>query len=80
MSDAPTPTNGMRQVEARLGRPVPEYLRDAYQTRELAQVDIVSELGWLGVTVNASTVSRWMARCGIETRVIGHRKRTRRTA
>ena len=80
MTDIPAVTQGMQQVEARLGRSLDEYLRDAYQTRELAQVDIVSELGWLGVTVNASTVSRWMARCGIETRVIGHRKRTRRTA
>lgn len=74
MEDVPTATQGMQLVEARLGRDLADYLRDAYEVRELAQVDIAAEIG-----VDAATVSRWMARYGIETRVIGHRK-TRRTA
>jgi hypothetical protein len=64
----------MQQVEARLGRDLGDYLRDAYGVRELAQVDIAAEIG-----VDAATVSRWMRRFGIEARVIGHRK-TRRAA
>jgi transcriptional regulator with GAF, ATPase, and Fis domain len=59
-----------RVVETRLGRPVREYLVDAYVGRELAQAEIARELG-----VDAATVSRWMARYGIPTRVIGPRRR-----
>jgi hypothetical protein len=62
----------MQIVESRLGRPVADYLRDAYLVRELPQTEIAAELG-----VDAATVSRWMARLGIATRVIGHRKRRR---
>jgi CRP-like cAMP-binding protein len=74
MTDATDATLGMQLVETRLGRPVAEVVRDAYLVRELPQADIAAELG-----VDAATVSRWMARFGIQARVIGHRKR-RRTA
>lgn len=70
MNDAAPSTIGMQIVEARIGRPVDEYLRDAYVTRELHQAEIAAELG-----VDPATVSRWMARYGISTRVIGPRRR-----
>ena len=70
MSDATNSTLGMQLVEIRLGQPVDEWLRDAYQERELSQAQIADELG-----VNAATISRWMARFGIQTRVIGFRRR-----
>lgn len=74
MTDATTVTAGMQLVEARLGRPLDDYLRDAYLDRELAQSDIAAEIG-----VDAATVSRWMARFGIQSRLVG-RKRRRRAA
>ena len=70
MNDSPTATIGMQLVESRLGRPVREYLHDAYIVQERPQADIAAEIG-----VDAATVSRWMRRFGIQSRVIGHRKR-----
>jgi uncharacterized protein YjcR len=75
MSDATDATLGMQLVETRIGRPIADYLRDAYLIRELPQAEIADELG-----VDVSTVSRWMARHGIQARVIGHRKRRRAIA
>lgn len=72
MTDAPAATLGMQLVETKIGRPVAEYLRDAYIVREMTQADIASDLG-----IDTATVSRWMARHGIPARVIGHRKRRR---
>ena len=67
-------TRGMRQVEARLGRPLQDYLREAYEVRRLSMVRIGSELG-----VDKATVSRWMAVIGIEPRHVGYEgPRTRR--
>lgn len=75
MNDSNPATLGMRLVETRLGRPVSEYLHDAYVVQERPQADIADELG-----VDAATVSRWMRKFGIETRVVGHRKRSRTAA
>jgi DNA-binding IclR family transcriptional regulator len=50
----------MRQVEERLGQPLPVYLQEAYNDRRLSLADIGRELG-----VDKSTVSRWMALLGI---------------
>lgn len=75
MTEANTSTLGIQLAEARLGRPIGEYLREAYVVAERPQADIAADLG-----VDPATVSRWMKRCGIQTRVIGHRKRRRATA
>lgn len=65
-------TRGMRQIEARLGRPLSEYLADAYNVRRLSMVRIGAELG-----VDKGTVSRWMAAVGIEPRHVGYEGRGR---
>ena len=70
MSENTSATTGMQLVEARLGRPVHEYLHDAYIVQERPQAEIAAEIG-----VDAATVSRWMRKFGIQSRVIGHRKR-----
>lgn len=75
MNDSSPATLGMRLVETRLGRPLNEFLHDAYVVQERPQVEIAAELG-----VDAATVSRWMAKFGIQTRVVGHRKRRGRAA
>ena len=72
MNAANPPSLGMQLVEARVGLPIDVYLRDAYVVRELGQADIAAEIG-----VNPATVSRWLRAFGIQTRVIGHRKRSR---
>lgn len=73
MNDAASQsTPGMRHVTARIGRPVHEYLVEAYEGRELPQVEIAEELG-----VDPATISRWLRRIGVTTRVVGHRKRRR---
>jgi transposase-like protein len=69
MAEKQPNTAGMSIVGERLGVPVDEYLRDAYLVRELPQTAIAAELG-----VDAATVSRWMRRFGIRTRIVGHRK------
>jgi transposase len=48
-------------VEARLGRPVADALREMYHERGLSQQDIATELD-----VARSTVIDWMRRYGIE--------------
>lgn len=59
-------TGPMRRVEARLGRPLSEYLTEQYRVHTLGE--IATELG-----VDAVTVSRWMDRLGIERRFQGQR-------
>jgi len=75
MNDGSTTTLGIQLVESRIGRPLAEYLRDEYLVAEKPQADIAAELG-----VNVSTVSRWMARYAIPTRVVGRRNRRRPAA
>ena len=72
MNEQPT-SIGIRYVESRIGRPVEDYLRDAYLVRELNQQDIADEIG-----VDISTVSRWMRLYGIQVRVVGRKYRRRR--
>lgn len=48
-------------VEERLGRPVPDVLREMYHDRGLTQEQIAAELD-----VARSTVIDWMRRYGIE--------------
>lgn len=75
MNDAPSLTPGMLQVERRIGRPIRDYLADAYEQRGLTQAAIVAELDSVyGVALDTATVSRWMGRMGIEARIVGHRK------
>jgi transposase len=62
-------TAGMALAEERVGRPIGEYLVDAYEVRELSQQAIADEIG-----ADVSTVSRWMRRLGIRARSIGHKK------
>lgn len=69
MTDNAGTTNGMREVEARIGIPVEAYLRVAYIEEGLSQPAIAAALG-----VRASTVSRWMRRYGIRARYIGPRR------
>ena len=54
----------MRRIEARLGIDVDDFLRDRYEAKGRTQQEIASELG-----IDVATVSRWMTRLGIETRV-----------
>ena len=61
-------TGPMRRVEARLGRPLEDELRERYQTETMA--DIGSALG-----VSESTIHRWMLRLEIEARFPGQRAR-----
>lgn len=68
-------TRGMRQIEARIGRPLSEYLAEAYNVRRLSMVRIGAELG-----VDKGTVSRWMAAVGIEPRHVGYEGPRRREA
>ena len=68
MQDTTTP--GMEVVQRRAGRPIADLLEDLYVSRELTLAEVGVELG-----VDAATVSRWLRRHGIQTRVIGHRKR-----
>jgi len=56
-------------IEARLGRPLEEYLAERYSQDGLTTQAIASELG-----VNNGTVSRWMAALGIEARYLGPRR------
>lgn len=75
MQDVTNPTRGMQVVEERVGRPIAEYLRDAYVVQELNQWEIAQAVG-----VDEATISRWLRVAGIPTRVIGHRKRRRNVA
>lgn len=54
----------MRRIEQRLGIDIEAYLREHYVGNGLTQEQIATSLG-----VDASTVTRWMAFFGIETRL-----------
>jgi hypothetical protein len=68
MQDTTTP--GMEVVQRRAGRPIADILQDLYVTREWTLAEVGDEIG-----VDAATVSRWLRKHGIQTRVIGHKKR-----
>ena len=59
-------TQPMRRVQARIGRPLDEYIREQYEVRTQAEIAAA-----LGVTIG--TISKWMARLGIEARFPGQR-------
>ena len=54
----------MRRLQDRRGIDLEAFLRDRYQVQGKTQTEIADELG-----VDAATISRWMARLGIETRL-----------
>lgn len=59
-------TGPMRRVEQRVGRPLVDEIRVRYETQTIAE--IAEALG-----VSEATISRWMARLGIEARFPGQR-------
>lgn len=59
-------TRDMQTLEARLGRPIAEILRDLYVAQGMTVDEVGDELG-----VTAGTVSRWLGRCDIEARPRG---------
>jgi transposase-like protein len=63
-------TEPMRRVQARLGRPLKDFLVQRYITDGCTTTEIAAELG-----LNAVTVTRWMRRLGIELRFPGQRGR-----
>lgn len=63
VSDFIIKTPAMQAIEHRLGRPLDEVLRDAYEVRGLTQAQIAGELH-----VEQAQVSRWMKHLGIPTR------------
>lgn len=64
-----THTRGMRVLERRIGRPLQEVFEEMYLDRGMTQQQIADELG-----IDVGSVSRWMARLGIEARYLGPRK------
>ncbi len=62
-------TRGMQLVEAKLGRPLEEYLEERYVRDGLTTEQIATDLG-----INNGTVSRWMSALGVEARYLGPRK------
>jgi hypothetical protein len=56
----------MIRVEARIGRPLEEFLAERYRTQ--TQPQIAAELG-----VSDASISRWMRELDIETRFPGQR-------
>lgn len=62
-------SRGMQMVEAREGTPIEELLHRLYDDEGLTQEQIAARFG-----VSVSTVIRWMAQLGIETRWFGPRK------
>lgn len=56
----------MRRVEARIGRPLEEFLAERYKVA--TQTQIAEELG-----VSNASVSRWMSELAIEARFPGQR-------
>lgn len=65
-TDRVSKTRPMLRVEQRIGRPLEEYLAEAYQTR--TQLQIAEAL-----TVDVSTVNRWMRQLDIEARFPGQK-------
>ena len=61
----------MRQVEERVGKPLPIYLNEAYNARGLSCREIARELAGLGTGVNHATVARWMNQLGVTRGQIG---------
>lgn len=61
-----TKTRPMRRVEARIGRPIEEFLAEGYRSK--TQEQLAEELG-----VDRSTVHRWMRDLDIEARFPGQR-------
>jgi len=68
MHEQPELTRPMRRTQARLGRSLEAELRDRYDARGQTLAEIAAALG-----VSEATVSRWMARLGIEARFPGQR-------
>jgi transposase len=60
----------MRRVEARLGRPLGDYLRERYVEEGMTTSEIGTELG-----INAVSVARWLRSFDIEVRFPGQRAR-----
>lgn len=56
-------TREMQVLEARMARPIEAILRDLYLDRGLTVEQVGAELG-----ITQGTVSRWLARVGIEAR------------
>ncbi len=56
----------MLKVEARIGRPLEEYLAEAYQAKTQRQIG--DDLG-----IDVSTVNRWMRELDIEARFPGQK-------
>lgn len=61
----------MVRVEARIGRPLEDFLAERYRTQ--TQGEIADELG-----VSGASVSRWMRELDIETRFPGQRPEAER--
>jgi len=57
-------SRAMVRVEERIGRPLEEYLAEAYQAKTQAQIG--EDLG-----LDRSTITRWMRELGIEPRFSG---------
>ncbi len=64
-----TRTRGMKRLEKRLGIDVPARLRERYVDEGKTQQEIADEL-----KVDVATVSRWMTKLGIETRLFASEK------
>lgn len=61
-------TPAQQVLEASLGRPLAEYLREQYEGGR-TQAEIAADLGVL-----QSTLSRWMRQFGVPVRYTGRRK------
>lgn len=61
-------TRPMARMEARLGRPLADVLTELYQGEGLTLAEVAQRLG-----VSVTTVIRWMAALGVETRFPGQR-------
>jgi len=72
----PFPTNVVLKstvqqlLEARLGRALPDLLREWYERDGMTQAEIAGRLG-----MDGSTISRWMRQYGIQLRYGASRKR-----
>lgn len=61
-------TRPMARMEARMGRPLADVLADLYHGEGLTLAEVAERLG-----VSVTTVLRWMAALGVETRFPGQR-------